>query len=160
MCDESIQQRVPLLQIEEVIELLRISGNEGLTFEALSLNLYNRRSQIFVEDYTLRSLRGALRKLLRANLNYFALSEDGCYTLYRPIPQQLFINFDVAVECDIDESKSANLENEMTFQQLELDFDFYDEPEDDANEENLEIAHVAVECFLYANGDKQLLLDF
>ena len=159
MCDESIQQRVPLLQIEEVIELLRISGNEGLTFEALSLNLYNRRSQIFVEDYTLRSLRGALRKLLRANLNYFALSEDGCYTLYRPIPQQLFIDFDAEVECGIDESKSANLDCEMTFQQLELDFDIYDELECDAYEENRETAHVAEEYRLYDSGDKQLLLD-
>ncbi len=160
MCNFLSPKRSPLLHLEEVIDVLRESGKEGLTFQALSLNLYNRHADFFGEISTLRTLRSSLRKLLKANVKYFSLSEEGCYKLFHSIPQQLFINFDAYEEaCDtsiFDSPETQTLLDEG-LQQLELDFTLYDPPPE---EPSSHISIAAEDSITYEGSDQQLLLNF
>lgn len=160
MRHKSFIRYTPILQLEEVVEMLRMSENKnGLTFEALSLNLYNKHSDFFTQEHTLRGLRCSLRKLLRANLRYFTLSEEGYYNLYRSTPQQLYINFDEEIEYSFEEDVKSILKSNINLQQLELDFNIYNDEEMQTEFGETEMSIAAENCITYAGGYQQLLLD-
>lgn len=159
MSEEKNVPRLPLLLIDEVIEVLRLSEEDGLTFRALSLHLYNRHQGLFGDGPSLRSVVSSLRQVLRSNKSFFSLSDNGIYKLRQDIPQQLLIDFSEencpngqkATNCPEQQSDQAEL--------LQMEIDFFDFDNEYYTEQPIEDM-VAESEIQYTNGDKQLVLVF
>lgn len=154
--------RTPLLQLEEVIDVLRLSEDEGLTFQAISLHLFNRHQGLFGDGPSLRSIHCSLRQVLRANLQYFTLSEDGYYKLRQAIPQQLFIDFSTKEHTySTEQYQPDSFSTPPATDLRQMEIDFYDFCPTEATNGSTDCNYiVAEERIQYSGGDEQLLLDF
>ena len=78
--------------LSRIIALLNRAQPDGLTFDALTLHLYNSEQDFFGERPDMRTVAAKLRSILDAYNTHITLDELGAYHLRKGIPQQLSIN--------------------------------------------------------------------
>ena len=114
--------QAPIIKFDEILELLNSNGASGLTFDAISIHIYNSRRDLFVDEPSLQQIKKALRNFFHCHNDYFHKDDHDHYLLKEMPPTQLYFDFE-NINDDNELQESECEENTSKAIQLEFKFD-------------------------------------